>query len=99
MSDWSTMKDPTSVDERRACAAKACAELGLQFTTIVDTFDDRVACRWSGWPERLVVVSKTGHVVYAGEQGPFGFNPGAGYEGFQKRGIGVSLEAFLNAWK
>jgi hypothetical protein len=37
--------------------------------------DDAVAERWGAWPERLFVVDADGTVVYAGEQGPWGFWP------------------------
>ena len=58
--------------------------------------DDAVAFRWSGWPERLFVISKEGKVVYSGDQGPYGFNPGPGYKGYKKKRPGVSLNDFLD---
>ena len=52
-----------------------------------------------GWPERLFVVSKQGRIVYAGDMGPFGFNPSIAYPGFSGRSSPcVSLERFLDAY-
>ena len=51
--------------------------LRLPFPVVVDTMDDAVAQRWSGWPERLFVIDVDGTVVYTGEQGPWGFWPRA----------------------
>ena len=64
----------------------------------MDKMNDENAYRWSGWPERLIVISKDGRVVYSGEQGPFGFNPGAGYRGFPDAKKTISLEKFLGAY-
>ena len=95
---WSEVKDAKVLSERKETADVCRSALKFDFPAVIDGMNDAVARRWSGWPERLFVVSKDGRVVYTGDQGPFGFNPGAGYGGFRKRSAGVSLEAFLKAY-
>jgi len=99
MSDWSTLEDPKSLESRTEVARMCCEKLAFDFPMVVDTMDDRTAVRWSGWPERLFVISKEGRVVYAGDQGPFGFDPSIAYAGYGRGPkSGISLEAFLDAW-
>ena len=95
---WSQVKDPREFMGRKQTAGLCRSNLKFDFPAVVDTMDDATAIRWSGWPERLFVVSKTGRIVYAGEQGPWGFNPGVGYGRMKKRKFGASLEAFLEAY-
>lgn len=72
---WSTVKDPTTIEERKATALSCAKGLGFKFTTVVDTMDDATAVAYAGWPERLFVVDLEGKIVYAGSQGPWGFHP------------------------
>ena len=97
---WSPLDDPSSLKERKDAANFCCKELNFDFPTVVDAMGDATAVRWSGWPERLFVISKEGKVVFSGDQGPFAFNPGAGYKGFRKKKqqMGISLEQFLKAY-
>lgn len=98
-SGWSHVEDPITLLERKNVAAKCRRDFLFDFTTVVDTMDDRTAQRWSAWPERIFVVSRQGLVVYTGDQGPFGFNPASdfpGYLGGPKRGI--DLDSFLKAY-
>ena len=97
--DWSEFPDPVDEAGRRKVAQHACKELSFAFPCVTDTMDDRLAVRWSGWPERLFVVSKDGHVVYAGDQGPFGFHPAPGHAGLRDDHQGLNLRAFLEAWR
>jgi hypothetical protein len=60
--------------------------------------DDRTAIEWSGWPERLFVVSKSGRVVYTGDMGPYGFNPSIAFGSGRQKPACVSLERFLDAY-
>ena len=39
-------------------------------------FDDRVGHAFSGMPDRLYVIDRSGRVAYQGGRGPFGFRPG-----------------------
>jgi len=102
MSDWSTIKDPTSQDERNKVAVECCQALNFEFTTLVDTMDDRTAILWAAWPERIFVIDVDGKVVYAGDQGPWGFWPTDRFKGKVPPDVGPktnlgedSLQAFL----
>ena len=97
--DWSVLADPKTFDARRDVAAQCCEDLKFDFPAVADTMDDRTAIEWSGWPERLFVISKEGRIVYTGDMGPFGFNPSIAYTGYNNRKSGcVSLERFLSAY-
>ena len=97
--DWSPVPDPETLAERKGAAWKCRRDFGFDFTTVVDTMDDRTAERWSAWPERLFVVSSEGKVIYTGDQGPFGFDPAADFPGYRDRPkLGIDLESFLEAY-
>lgn len=98
MSDWSVLEDPTDLAARTAVAAHCCKELKFDSPIVVDTMDDDTAVRWSGWPERLFVVSSEGKIAYTGDMGPFGFNPSVAYPGFNGNKAGLCLESFLDAY-
>ncbi len=98
MSDWSVLTDPSSLEARSEVAAHCCSKLGFDFPVVVDSMDDAVSVRWSGWPERLFVVSREGRIAFTGEMGPFGFNPSVAYPGFNGRKAGPCLETFLEAY-
>lgn len=77
--------------------------LRFPFPVAVDTMDDAVAERWSGWPERLFVIDAEGVVRYTGEQGPWGFWPRArsepyGWGGEHGFSHGEPLDTFLEAF-
>lgn len=100
---WSALEDADDLAGRKTNGGSCKTKLSFPFPIAADTMDDAVACRWSGWPERLFVISKDGMIVYTGDQGPFGFNPGAGYAGFRQGPSadgppGISLEDFLAAY-
>ena len=69
------LRDPTSLEERRATAAMC--EVGLQYgiKTYVDDLDDAVMLQYVAWPERLYLVGRDGRIAYAGGPGPFEFEP------------------------
>ena len=68
--------DPVTIEERRAAAGECERSLQYGVKTYVDEIDDRVNKNYAAWPTRLYLINKAGHVVYAGEPGPFGFKPG-----------------------
>lgn len=39
-----------------------------------------MAVRWAGWPVRLYVIDQQQKIVYAGQQGPWFYNPGKWYQ-------------------
>ncbi len=99
ISDWSVLEDPTTLAGRHDVAAESCNKLKFDFPVLVDTMNDRLAIQWSGWPERLFVVSKQGRIVYTGDMGPFGFNPSRAYKGYNgRKSLCPSLERFLDSY-
>jgi len=49
---------------------------GADHPLLVDTVDDHVGNAYSGMPDRLYVLDRTGTVAYQSGRGPFGFKPG-----------------------
>ena len=66
---------PKSFDERRQVAKRCCESLRFTFPTVVDTAANTVDDLYAGWPERLFVLDADNRIVYAGKQGPWGFEP------------------------
>jgi hypothetical protein len=67
---------PRTDEERFAVAGRCCAALKMSIPLLVDPLDDRVGHAYSGMPDRLYLIDRTGRVVYKGGRGPFGFKPG-----------------------
>lgn len=71
-----TFRQPRSKSEREGVAAKCSAALEMTIPLLVDDIDDRVGHAYSGMPDRLYILDRSGKVVYKGGRGPFGFNTG-----------------------
>ncbi len=69
------VKDPGSLDERRAVANRCQQSLAYGMPTYVDDVDDWVNHAYAAWPTRLYLIGTDGRVVYNGGLGPFGFKP------------------------
>ena len=54
---WSDLEDAADDKARASNAAHCRKELGFRFPIALDSMDDATAIRWSGWPERLFVIS------------------------------------------
>jgi hypothetical protein len=66
----------TTTDEERMDVAGVCVrKLGIEMPALVDELDNRVEVAYSGWPDRLYVIDKDGHVAHKSAAGPFGFKP------------------------
>jgi hypothetical protein len=64
-------------DDERVKVAKTCSgALHITMPLVVDTIDDRVGHAYSGMPDRLYVIDRSGRVSYQGGRGPFGFKAG-----------------------
>ena len=72
---------PQTLGAREEVAASCTVGLKLSIPTLIDTMDNAADHAFQGWPERLVVLSPEGRLVYKGGKGPYGFNPEA-LEGF-----------------
>lgn len=61
---------------KRQEVAQACrAALLMTMPCVVDDMENTADEAYAAWPERLFVVDTDGVIAYAGEQGPFGFEP------------------------
>jgi alkylhydroperoxidase family enzyme len=70
-----TFAQPTTDAERCDVASKCCAALKMTVPLVVDKVDDRVGHLYSGMPDRLYLIDRSGKVAYKGGRGPFGFKP------------------------
>lgn len=68
-------RDPVTIEERRAVAARCEETLDYGIVTYVDELDDAVMERYAAWPTRLYLIDAQGVVAYAGGLGPYGFRP------------------------
>jgi hypothetical protein len=66
---------PKRYEERVLIATEMLRDLKLSIPTLVDGMDDAAVQAFAAWPERIFVADTTGAIAYAGEPGPFGFNP------------------------
>ncbi len=71
-----SFSQPTSSQERKGVASKCCQSLAMSMPLLVDDLSDRVGHAYSGMPDRLYVIDRSGRVAYKGGRGPFGFKPG-----------------------
>jgi len=99
---------PFDFASRIAAAQRFAGDEKFNFPVLVDSMDDAVAARWAAWPVRLFVVNQSGKIVFAGQQGPWFFQPTKGFDpnvpkvpeglrdlpGYSKE----SLEEFLQAY-
>ncbi len=67
-------------DAERGQVAESCVRtLGIQFPALIDGIDNAIERQYTGWPDRLFLIDRSGKVAYKTEPGPFGFHP-AGLE-------------------
>lgn len=71
-----SIRDPKTIEERRAVAGRCEESLRYGIRTYVDEMDDRVNQAYAAAPTRLYLIGLDGRVRYAGRLGPFGFKPG-----------------------
>jgi hypothetical protein len=67
---------PKNLIERVGVAEKCCQSLAMTMPLLVDDLDDRVGHLYSGMPDRLYVIDRSGRIAYKGGRGPFGFKSG-----------------------
>lgn len=77
---WSVCHDAKTIEERMKTALECKKVAKFQFPIAVDDMKDTTAVAYAAWPERLYVVDTAGKIVYAGDQGPWGFFPAKGYK-------------------
>jgi type I thyroxine 5'-deiodinase len=64
-----------TVEERVNVAGMCVRNLGIELPALVDEADNRVERAYTGWPDRLYVVDRSGRIAYKSAPGPFGFKP------------------------
>jgi hypothetical protein len=61
-------------EEERASIAGACVrKLGIQVPAVIDEFGNSTEQAYTGWPDRLYLIDRSGHIAYKSKPGPFGF--------------------------
>ncbi len=57
-------------------AAHVCVvKFGLKIPALVDDMQDSAEIAYTGWPDRLYVIDRSGRVAFKSRAGPFGFHP------------------------
>ncbi|MBX9677176.1 MAG: hypothetical protein K2X38_00345 [Gemmataceae bacterium] len=69
------VKQPRTPDERAAVAVTCRSALDMKMPLLLDDLDDHVGHLYSGMPDRLYLIDRSGRVAYKGGRGPFGFKP------------------------
>jgi hypothetical protein len=66
---------PRTEGERVEIAESCVRRLGIRFPALIDGMDNSVERRYTGWPDRLMLIDVEGRLVFKTEPGPFGFKP------------------------
>lgn len=67
--------NPTTDVERERVADSCIRNLHIQFPALLDSVANHVEREYTGWPDRLYLIGKDGHIRYKSAPGPFGFSP------------------------
>ncbi len=67
--------NPKTYEERTDVAGACVRNLHLSIPAVLDGLDNRTDIAYTGWPDRLYVIDRSGHVAYKSKAGPFGFHP------------------------
>jgi hypothetical protein len=66
---------PSDARQRDDLANVCVVKLGIEMPAIVDDFQDSTDTAYSGWPDRLYVIDRSGRIAYKSAPGPYGFKP------------------------
>ena len=66
---------PRTEGERVEIAESCVRRLGIRFPALIDGMDNSIERRYTGWPDRLMLIDIDGRLVFKTEPGPFGFKP------------------------
>jgi hypothetical protein len=64
---------PKGYDERLNVAETCSTKLGIEFSALVDTIDNKTEADYTAWPDRLYLIDSDGRIAFKSEAGPFGF--------------------------
>ena len=65
---------PKTDDERTGTASACIRKLGINIPALVDGIGNQTERDYTGWPDRLYLISREGRVLYKSEPGPYGFS-------------------------
>jgi type I thyroxine 5'-deiodinase len=65
---------PTTAADRAETADICVVKLAIKIPSLVDGIDNRIERAYTGWPDRLYIVTTDGRVHYKSAPGPFGFS-------------------------
>jgi len=66
---------PRTEGERVEIAESCVRRLGIRFPALIDGMDNSIERRYTGWPDRLMLIDIDGRLMFKTEPGPFGFKP------------------------
>jgi hypothetical protein len=75
LDDHVIFASPKDFQERSEMGKMCVVKLGIKFPAVIDSFDNATERAYTGWPDRLYVIDRDGHIAYKAEPGPFGFKP------------------------
>jgi type I thyroxine 5'-deiodinase len=67
--------NPRAESERTRVAESCVRTLGIRFPALIDGMSNAVEQLYTGWPDRLLLIDRSGRVAYKSAPGPFGFHP------------------------
>ena len=73
--DGVIFRNPREESERTAVAESCVRKLGVRFPALIDGMDNTVERLYTGWPDRLFLIDRSGRVAFKTTPGPFGFDP------------------------
>lgn len=68
-------KEPTTDEERTEVAHTCQLHMDLKIPMLIDAIENSTEEQYKSMPMRLYLVDRDGLIAYAGDQGPFGFDP------------------------
>lgn len=77
--------EPTTDEERTTIASVCQIELDLKMPMLIDSIDNDIDNKYVGLPMRLYLVDRQGKTAYAGDLGPFGFDPDSWEEAIKEQ--------------
>jgi len=66
---------PRSLEERTGVASSCIRKLGIKIPALIDDMRDSTERAYTGWPDRIYLIDRSGRVTFKTKPGPFGFDP------------------------
>jgi type I thyroxine 5'-deiodinase len=66
---------PKNEEERGQVAGSCVRKLGIKIPAVLDEFGNGTEQAYTGWPDRLYLIDRQGHIAFKTKPGPFGFDP------------------------